>query len=122
MPFFPRVLIHLVGLDHRVTQRVAVQPPPRVLLEAVPQVQEVLAVAAQFAGRPGRGLAGGDAVEDQQDLAGAAVRPLEGGPGPGVEDPAALTALVVQDRLPVAGVDTEALLLTAPGTSQAIGV
>jgi hypothetical protein len=65
MPFFPRVLVHLVGLDHPVVQRVAVQPPPRVLLEAVPQLQQVLAVAAQFTGHLGRGLARGDAVEDQ---------------------------------------------------------
>jgi hypothetical protein len=26
--FFPRVLVHLVGLDHGVAQRVAVQPEP----------------------------------------------------------------------------------------------
>jgi hypothetical protein len=36
MPFFPRVLVHLVGLDHGVAQRVPVQAPPRVFLEAMP--------------------------------------------------------------------------------------
>ena len=98
MPFFPRVLVHLIGLDHRVIQRVAVQPDPSVLLEAVPQLQEVLAVAAQLAGHLCRGLARGDAAEDQEDLGGAAMRPLEDGPGPGVEDTAAGAALIVQDR------------------------
>jgi hypothetical protein len=122
IPFFPRVLVHLVGLGHGVVQRVAVQPQPRVLLEAVPQLQQVLAVAAQLAGHPGRGLARGDAVEDQQQLGGAAMRPLQDGPGPGVEHPAAVAALVLQDRLPVAAVDPQAVPLTAPGTGQAVGV
>jgi hypothetical protein len=122
MPFFPRILVHLVRLDHGVTQRVAVQPPPRVLLETVSQVQQVLAVATQFTGHPGRGLTRGDAVEDQQDLTGAAVRPLEDSPGPGVEHAAAAPTLVLQHRLAVAAVDTEALLLAALGTGQPVGV
>ena len=88
----------------------------------MPQLQEVLPVATQLTSYPGRGLTRGDAVEDQHDLGGAAVRALEDGPGPGVEDPAAVAALVVQDRLPVAVVDPQALPLTAPGASQPIGV
>jgi hypothetical protein len=122
IPFFPRVLVHLVRLGHGVIQRVAVEAEPRVLLEAVPQLQEVLAVAAQLARHPGRRLARGDAVEDQQQLAGAAVRPLQDGPGPGVEDAAAVAALVVQDRLPMAAVDAETIPLTAPGAGQPRGV
>lgn len=88
----------------------------------MPHLEQVLAIAAQLAGHPGRGLARGDAVQDQQDLTGAAVCPLQGGPGPGVEDPAAVAALVVQDRLPVAIVDPQALLATTPGAGQPIGV
>jgi hypothetical protein len=61
-------------------------------------------------------------MEDQEDLRGAAVRPLQVGPGPGVEDPAAVTALVIQDRLPVAVVDPQVLPLTARGTGQPVGV
>jgi hypothetical protein len=117
MPFFPRVLVHLVGLDHGVTQRVAVQPPPRQLLEAVPQLQEVLAVAAQLPGHLGRGLTRGDTVEDQHELRGAAVSALQDRPGPGVEDTAAVTAPVIQDRLAVAVVDPQVSPLTARGTS-----
>ena len=109
MPFFPRVLVHLVGLDYPVIQRVAVQPPPRVLLEAVPQLQEMLAVAAQLARHLRRGLALGDAAEDQEDLGGTTMRPLEDGPGPGVEHPAAVAALVLQDRLAVAAMDPQAV-------------
>jgi hypothetical protein len=88
----------------------------------VPQLQEVLAVATQLAGHLGRGLARRDAVEDQHQLGGAAVRALQDGPGPGVEDAAAIATLVVQDRLPVAVVDPQALPLAARGTGQAVGV
>jgi hypothetical protein len=122
MPFFPRVLVHLVGFDHGVAQRVAVQPEPRALLEAVPQLQEVLAVAPQLAGHLGRGLARRNAVEDQHQLRGAAVRPLQDGPGPGVEDATAATALVVEDRLPMAAVDSQSLPLATRRTGQAVGV
>jgi hypothetical protein len=93
-----------------------------VFLEAVPQFQQVLTVAAQLTGHPGGGLTRGDAVEDQQDLTGSAVCPLEDGPGPGVEHAPAFTALILQDRLPVAAVDTEALLSAAFGTGQPVGV
>jgi len=122
MPFFPRVLVHLVRLDHGVTQRVAVQPTSSVFLEAVSQLQQVLAVAAQLAGHSGRRLARGDAVEDQQDLTGAVVRPLEDSPGPGVEHAAADPTLVFQYRLALAAVDTQAPLLAAPGAGQPVGV
>jgi hypothetical protein len=91
-------------------------------LEAVSQFQQVLAVAAQVTSHPGRGLARGHAVEDQQDPGGAAVRALQDGPGPGVEDTAAVATLVVQDRLPVAAVDPQTLLLTAPRAGQPRGV
>jgi hypothetical protein len=93
-----------------------------VLLKAVPQVQQVLAVAAQLTGHPGRGLTRGDTVEDQHELSGAAVCPLQDGPGPGVEHAAAVTALVLQHRLSVAVVDPQSLPLTAPGTGQPVGV
>lgn len=115
-------MVHLIGLDHGVIQRVAVQPPPRVLLEAVPQLQQVLAVAAQLAGHLGGGLALGDAAEDQEELGGAAMRPLQKGPGPGVEDATAVAALVVEDRLAVAVVNPQALALTAGGAGQPLGV
>src|SRR5262245_32660318 len=55
-PFFPRVDVALVGLDHGVAQRVAVQAQGGVVLEPVPQLEQVLAVAAQLAGHPGRRL------------------------------------------------------------------
>src|SRR5215471_8112016 len=75
-PFFPRVLVHLVGLDRAVVQRVAVQADPGPLLEPVPEAQQFLAIAAQLARHPGRRGALSDPVEDHQELRGAAMGPL----------------------------------------------
>jgi hypothetical protein len=121
-PFFPRVLVQLVGLGARIAQGVAVDPHPGLLLEAVPQVQQLHPVAAQFAGQLGGGDALGDAAEDQQDLRGPALRALQDRPGPGVEDPMAPAALVVQDGLAVAAMDAEMVASTAAGAGQALGV
>ena len=122
MPFFPRVDVGLVGLDHRVAQRVAVEPDPGVLLEAVSKLQQVLAVAPQFASHLRRGRRLGDAVEDHQQHPRPAMGPLEDGPGPGVEDAAAGLALIVQHRGAVAAVDSQALPLATAGAGEAVGV
>src|SRR3954453_2722385 len=53
-PFFPRVLVHLIGLDALVPQRVTIQTQSGVLLEAVPQSQQLHPIAAQLARQPCR--------------------------------------------------------------------
>jgi hypothetical protein len=50
MPFFPRILVHLVGLDHGVSQRVAVQPSPRMGL-VISVLTAEGGAAASFLGR-----------------------------------------------------------------------
>ena len=122
MPFFPRVDVGLVGLDHRVAQRVAVQPQQGVALEPMPQLQQVLAVAAQLAGHLGRGGRIGDAPEDQQQLGRGPPDALQGRPGEGVEDAAAVAALVVDHRVAMAAVDAEAVGGAAAGAGQPVGV
>ena len=122
MPFFPRVLRHLVGLDHLVAQRVAVQADPGALLEPVPQGQQLLAIAAQLAGHLRRGGTLSDPAEDHQQLRGAAMAPLQGGPGEGVEDPAAGAALEVHQGGAMAAVGPQAFPHSAPRASQAVGV
>jgi hypothetical protein len=121
MPFFPRVLVHLIGLDRRVLQRHGVGDAERLLLEAVPQVQQVLPVPIQFARQPRRGCALGDATEDQEDLRGAAVGLVEDGLGEGVEDPAARAA-VVQDRVTGPAVDPKPVATLAARAGEAVGV
>jgi hypothetical protein len=122
MPFFPRVLAHLVGLDRRVIQQHGVGRPERLLLEPVPQLQQMLPVAVQLTGQPRRGRALGDAPEDQEDLRGAAVGLGEDGLGEGVEDAAAGGAAVVQDRVAGATMDPEAVACVAAWAGQTVRV
>src|SRR5262245_4271655 len=121
-PFFPRVDVALVGLDHGVAQRVAVQAQGGVVLEPVPQLEQVLAVAAQLAGHPGRRLGLGDAAEDQQQLRRRPADAPQGRAGEGVEDAAAAAALEVDHRVAMAAVDAEAVGGPAPRAGQAVGV
>jgi hypothetical protein len=121
-PFFPRVLVHLVGLDGRVAQRVAVEVPAGEFLESMPQAEQVLAVVVQLAGHLRGGSALGEAVEDQQERAGAGLAAVQGGPGPGVEDAATFAASVVQDGVAVAAMDGEPPSLSTPGAGQSVGV
>jgi hypothetical protein len=76
--FFPRVDVLLVGLGSLVAQGVAIQSDAGVLLEAVPEVQQMHPVAAQLAGLLIGRHALGDAAEDQDDLGRPPLHPLEG--------------------------------------------
>jgi len=122
-PFFPRVLIHLVGLDHRVAQRPRpVGRRPRRLLQAVPQRQQVTAADPKLARQAGGGLALGDPAQDQHDLGWAVVRAGQSRLREGVEDAAAVPAAVVDDRVAVAAVDDHAIGLPAPRAGKAAGM
>jgi hypothetical protein len=122
MPFFPRVDVRLIGLDHLIVQRVAVQPQPSVVLEAVPQLEQVLAVAAQLAGQLGRRGRLGHPAEDQQELGRRPPDALQGRRGEGVEDAAAVAALVVDHRVAMPAVDAQAVARAAARAGQAVGV
>jgi hypothetical protein len=63
-PFFPRILVGLVGLQHRVIPRHDVAVAEGQVLEAVPQVQQFRAVASPLTGQLGGGDALGDATDD----------------------------------------------------------
>ena len=121
MPFFPRVDVALVGLDDRVGQRGRVEPGGGVLLELVAQLQQLHPVAAQLAGHPRRRGPLGDAAEDQDQGRGAPAGLLQGRAGEGVEDPPAVAAAVVEDRLAMAAMDAESVA-AASGAGQAVGV
>src|ERR1700733_3233071 len=71
-PFFPRILVGLVGLQHRVIQRHDVTVAGGEILEPVPQVQQLRAVASQLAGQLGGRDALGEAPDDQDQFAGPA--------------------------------------------------
>jgi hypothetical protein len=120
IPFFPRVLVHFVGLDHVIVQRVAVEVESGALLEPVPQGQQFLAIAAQLARHLRRGGALSDPTQDHQELRRAAMGPLQGGPREGVEDPAATAALEVHEGRAMAAVNPQVLPLSAARASQAV--
>jgi hypothetical protein len=93
-----------------------------VLLEAVPQPQQLHPIAAQLARQPRGGGPLGDATEDQQDLGGPSLPAVEDRAGEGVEDPAAVATLVIEDRGAMAAMDAEAVAGPAAGAGQAGGV
>ena len=121
-PFFPRVLVHLVGLDEVVRQRGTVRGGGGAGLDLVPQVQQVWPTGPQFAGQLGGGHPLGEPPQDQKDLRGGTVGSLPGRGGEQVEDPAATLAPMVDDRgVLVVTVDGQTGTAAA-GTSQAVGV
>jgi len=122
MPFFPRVLVHLVGLHRSVVQRQGVGRFQGRVLEPVPELQQVLAVPVQFAGEPCGGLALGDPPEDQEDLRGPPVGLVEGGASEGIEHPAAGVTAVVEDRGAVPPVHLQGVAGLTARAGQAVGV
>jgi hypothetical protein len=68
LPFFPRVLVHLVRFDHLIVAWVAVQADAGSLLKPVSEGQQLLAIAAQLAGHLRCGGALSDPVQDHQEL------------------------------------------------------
>jgi hypothetical protein len=122
MPFFPRVLVHLVGLRHRPLQPPLVPEPPGQVLEQVAQVKQFPAVAAQLAGEPRGGHPLGEPPEDQDQLDGPPLGRLQGRPGEGIEHPVTGRAAVVQHRGTVAAVDAQAVARPAPRAGHAVVV
>jgi hypothetical protein len=123
IPFFPRILVHLVGLGPVVRQGHAVGGGQRTGLDRVPQPEQMLAADPQLAGESRGGLPLGDAAEDQEDLSGAQVCPLPGSAGEHVEDPAAALAAVADDRgTGTAAVDVEAVAGATTGAGEPLGV
>jgi hypothetical protein len=122
MPFFPRILVGLVRLEHLIVQWHHVAIAEGEVLEPVPQIQELRAVAAQLAGQLGGGDALGEAADDQDQFAGPALDAVQGRAGEGVEDPMAVAAAEVQHRVAAATVDDHAILTMAAGAGQAVGM
>ena len=121
--FFPRVLVHFVGLGLVVRQRRAVGVGQRAGLDRMPQPNQVLAADPHLASEFRGGHPLRDAAEDQEDLRGAQMRALPGGAGEHVEDPAAAFATVIDDCGVIAtSVDVKTVVGTTPGTPQPIGI
>jgi hypothetical protein len=123
IPFFPRVLVQLVGLSVVVGQRLAVGGVQGAGLDRMPQPEQMLAADPDLAGELGSGLSLGQATEDQEDLRRAQVGPLPGGVGVHIEDAAAAFTAVIDDRgIGTAAVDVEALAGATTRASEPLGV
>src|SRR3954453_8265258 len=68
IPFFPRVLVHLIGLGLVVRQRRVVGGGQRAGPDLMPQPEQVLAADADLAGELRGGLSLGDAAEGHGGL------------------------------------------------------
>jgi hypothetical protein len=123
MPFFPRVLEHFIGLgcraDYRAHSLSGLQGQP---LKPVPEREQVLAVAPQFAGQLSGGRALADAPQDQHQLDGTAVRLLEWGARVRVEHGPAMATPVVENRRAMAVVNGQRVAPPATRAVQSVGV
>jgi hypothetical protein len=122
MPFFPRILVGLVGPQDLVVQRHPVAIPKGQVLESVPQVQQLGAIAIQLPRQLGGGDALGKTADDQYQLAGPPLDAMQGCAGEGVEDPFAVAATEVQDRVAAAPVDDHPIVSLAARVGQAVGM
>src|SRR3954451_9888917 len=77
-PFFPRILVGLVGLQDLVIQWHPVAVPEGQVLQPVPQVQQLRSVALQLTGELGGGNSLGDPADDQHHFHGPPLAPVEG--------------------------------------------
>jgi hypothetical protein len=123
IPFFPRVLVHLIGLGLVVRQRRPVGLGQRPGLDRMSQAEQMLAADADLAGELGGGLPLGDTAEDQKDLRRAQVSPMSGGVSEHVEDPAAILAAMIDDRgIGTTTVDVEAIAGATTRASESLGM
>src|SRR3954451_18245757 len=77
-PFFPRILVGFVGLQDLVIQGHPVAVPEGQVLQPVPQVQQLRAVALQLTGELRGGDPLGDSADDQDQFDGPPLDPVEG--------------------------------------------
>jgi hypothetical protein len=88
----------------------------------VSQPQQLRAVATQLAGQLRGGHALGESADDQDQLHGPPFDSVQRRPREGVEDPLAVPAAEVQDRVAAAAVDDHAVRGAAARAGEAVGV
>lgn len=121
-PFFPRVLIHLVGFGGAVSQHREIQRLLCVALQRVSQLQKMHRAGMLFPRqlRGGRSLR--DPSQNQQQLARPPMRAVENRAGEGVEHPPTASAAIIQHRFAMSAVQRQMLLFAAAWTAQSLGM
>ena len=91
-------------------------------LQTVPPAEQLGPLATQFPGQLRRRGALGNTAEDQQHVRGAFLRSVQHRPGIGVEDPAAVPAAIIQDRVTIPAVHAVLFVLSTTRTAQTLRV
>ena len=115
-------MVRLVRLHGRVIQRHPVPVVEGQALEPVSQPQQLRAIAAQLAGQLRGGHALGETADNQDQLPGPPFDAVQGRPGEGVEDPLAVPAAEVQDRVAAAAVDDHTVRGVTARAREPVGV
>src|SRR6516225_3042861 len=105
MPFFSRILIHLVGLRSGIGQRALRQRRPGALLQLMPQFQQMATATTQLACQSGGRSTLDDAAYDQEELRGGTMGTVQRRVGPGIENPATSPAAVIEDGCPMTAIN-----------------
>jgi hypothetical protein len=122
MPFFSRILIHLVGLRSGIGQRALRQRRPGALLQLMPQFQQMATATTQLACQSGGRSTLDDAAYDQEELRGGTMGTVQRRVGPGIENPATTPAAVIEDGGPMTAMNEQAVASTTRGTGQSCRV
>jgi hypothetical protein len=88
----------------------------------MPQFQKISSAALQLPSQLGGGHTLGETPEDEDQQRGTILGPLKHGPGPGIEDPPARQAAIIEDRFPVVPMDDKPLMSPTARTLQSLGV
>jgi hypothetical protein len=120
MPFFPRILKHLVGLGNRSRNRSGRRGGlGRQFLEIVPQAKQMHAIAVEFACEPSRRSSLNNAAENQNPLCWRSAGSLQHGAGVGVEHAAAMATTVVDYGCSIPRLHPDSIGPVAAWTTQA---
>ena len=88
----------------------------------MPPTEQLGPLATQFPGQLRCRGPLGDATEDQQHVRGAFLRSVQHRPGIGVEDPTAVPAAIIQDRVTIPAVYAVLFVLATTRTAQTLRV
>jgi hypothetical protein len=121
-PFFSGILIHFIRFDVSVLQGFSIQIGSRMGLKFMSKIQEMPSATGEFPSQLGGGHPLGKAAQDEDHLRGPPVGPLEEGARPGIEDPAAVSAAIIEDGFTIKVLDAKPVSGLTAGAVQALGM
>src|SRR5579871_6849026 len=113
MPFFPRILKHLIGFRYRIRQSIPGQSLLNPLLNAMTKIQKSRPAASKLTCQSGRGCALGNTPQNQKPCRGGSTDSLQLSSGEDVEQSATMVAEVVRNMFATVAMDSDACPSTA---------